>query len=1138
MVSLRKGWLTSLFILSAALMLLSSAANAQQIFGRIFGTVTDATGAAVQNAKVTITDRDKGTQFVVPTNESGNYEKGQLIPGTYQVTVESPGFAKQSFKNITVLVNSAPRVDAALNPGNVTETVEVTAAAPTLQADRADVQTSFTSQQLIELPSLGRNAQNYELLAPGTSRIGFAHASSEDPQGSAQIQVNGQHFSSTGYDLDGTVNQDPILGIVVINPNIDSLGEQKIMTQTYDAEFGYVAAGMVNSSTKSGTNDFHFTAFEYLQNNSPGFTSFARDPFAEPNGAPPFKLNRFGGSLGGKIIKDKLFYFADAELLRQIFTGAVQTNVPTMGARTGDFSEYLRANAANQIFDPTTGNQTTGVGRQPFAGNIIPVNRQSQQALNLINTYFPIPNLTPSDPLLPNYAATGNGVRNANKWDVRTDYFLNDRTTFFGRYSNHQFDQSAPGAFGSLAGGPAFNNVTFAGNSFARNQSIAIGTTHTFNATNVNEFRFGYMKYYVQTSPNGVGTAPAQAAGIPGLNLDDFYTSGLPYFSFQNSTGGNLTGLGYGLGINSCNCPLTESEGQYQFTDNFTKIAGNHSIKFGADIRYAKNLRVPSDAHRAGELTFNLGRTGQVLTPGGAPQGGLSFATFLLGDVTNFSRYVSTSTNAAEHQRRWFFYGQDSWRATNKLTINWGLRWELVFPEEVNGAANGAQLDLRTGLINVFGIGNVGVHGVQSMNYANLAPRLGIAYQVTPKTVIRAGYGWSYGLGTFGATFGHNVTQNPPVLSSQNLTAPTAFSSVFSLANGPAAPATITVPNSGQFLLPDGISGKARPLDVRLPRAEAYNLTVEHQLGSATSLSVGYVGNVGRHVGAGSGDGYNINVNQAAFVPGVASQDVRKPYYAAYGWTQGIDLYCMCNTSYYSSLQVQLKRSFKGGYATQVSYTYQSAVSDAADPYTLLYNRPLGRGRENSIPNHGLTIAQNFNIPFGRGRTYGNNANRFVDIVLGGWNLSGVTSFYSGLPFTPNLTNVDNRPDVGPGNRPDVGSGSAYATNQSRDQWLNVGAGNSISSAFAIPAANTYGNYGFNTLRGPIFINQDVNLSKSFSLTERLKWQIRAEGYNIFNHTNLGLPNTNVNGSGAGQITAISFGSQMRRLQFAMRLDF
>src|SRR5436305_1564520 len=300
MVSFRRRVVQAVLAVFVVLCGVTCQLDAQQVFGRIFGTVTDATGGAVSNSKVTITDQNKGTQFDVTTNESGNYDKGQLVPGTYTVAVEAPGFSKQQFKDIPVLVDNAARVDASLQPGNVSETVEVTAAAPTLQTDRADVSTTFSSAQLIDTPSLGRNAQAFQLLTPGSVKIGsFSHASSEDPQGSAQIQVNGQNVSGTGYQLDGTENHEPIPGFMVPNPNIDALAEQKISSQDYDAEFGYAGAGIQNASTKSGTNDFHFTAFEYLRNNSPGFTSFARDPFSEPGGAPAFKWNQFGGSIGG-----------------------------------------------------------------------------------------------------------------------------------------------------------------------------------------------------------------------------------------------------------------------------------------------------------------------------------------------------------------------------------------------------------------------------------------------------------------------------------------------------------------------------------------------------------------------------------------------------------------------------------------------------------------------------------------------------------------------------------------------------------------------------------------------------------------------------------------------------------------------
>ena len=466
------------------------------------------------------------------------------------------------------------------------------------------------------------------------------------------------------------------------------------------------------------------------------------------------------------------------------------------------------------------------------------------------------------------------------------------------------------------------------------------------------------------------------------------------------------------------------------------------------------------------------------------------------------------------------------------MTINYGLRWELIFPETVNQPGNGGQLDLRDGTIAVFGQGLVGAHGIQDMNYKNFAPRLGIAYQLTPKTVIRAGYGWSYELGTFGSLFGHNVTQNLPVLAIQDTTAPNSFSTVFNLAQGPPTLPTVTPDKYGRFPLPDGVSGKARPLTVVLPRVMAYNITAQHQLTNKISVSAGYVGNQGRHVFF---DGPNFNVNQADFVPGVP-QNNRKPFFNKYGWTQGIDFYCNCANNRYDSFQSTIDIRGWSGWTVSGNYTYQVAQGDSGDSYGFLYNRPLQYGNQNFITHHQITFAQNYDIPFGRGRKYGSNANRFVDFALGGWNISGVTQFYSGRPFSPNIGTAPAgavRPDVGPSGRPDKGSGDPYkGAAKNRDQWFVGGLG----GAFLLPANNTFGNYGFNDLYGPIYINQDISIAKSFALTERFRFTVRGDAFNSFNHTNLGDPNTNVTDSNAGQITGIQ--GTMRRLQFSGRIDF
>ena len=1152
MLSLRKSALFAVCI-SLALFRFSGTLSAQQVFGSIFGTVTDPSGAAVNGAKVTITDVNKGTKSDVTTNESGNYTKGQLILGSYQITIEASGFQKAVSDPITVQVDAAARFDVSLKVGNVTQEVEVTAAAPLLQSDRADVAQTFTAQQIEELPSIGRNAQAMELLNPGTIRLGWAHASDENPQGSVQMEVNGQLFSAMGYELDGTTNQDPILGIIVINPTFDSLAELKQANQNFDSEFEYVGGGVATYSTKSGSNDFHGGAFDYIQSNTPGFTDFARNPFTGV--APTYHDNQFGGSIGGRIIKDKLFFFGDAQLNRQAQGGSVLTSVPTAAERgnisTGtpaDLSDWYKAGSNEQIYDPKSGNPD-GTNRTPFPNNQIPAARLSPQA-EAILAYFPTPNSTVSGtPYANNYSASGAVAITGNLWNTRWDYYINPKNVIFGRYSYAAYTEQAPGAFGLEAGGPTIGN--YAGDSNALNQSLALGWTNTISPTLVNEFRLGYMRYHVFDVPNGYGTQPATAAGIPGLNLDKTYTSGMPYFNISNPNGSEQ--LGYALGVNQCNCPLTQSERQIQFIDNLNKTHGNHSFKFGADLRYAMNLRVPSDSHRAGELSFNGSNTSDVTSKGEV--GGIGLASFLLGDVSGFQRYVSTSTDAEERQKRLFWYGQDEWRVSPKLTVTLGLRWEMVFPESVNAAGNGATLNLSNGLMYVFGVGGVSSHGIQTMNWHNLAPRAGIAYQLNPKTVVRTGYGWAYNLGTFGSTFGHNVTQNPPVLSNQQGLTPNGvnFLPVFTLDKGPSAPPAVTVASNGTFPLPNGINPKFRPDTVTLPTNYLYNLTIERQLTNKIVFSAGYVGNSSRHGFFGTGQ--NINPNQMVYFPNAqkagqtSGTNADLPYFALYGWTQGLSYYCNCSNEQYNSFQSTVKVNALAGWTVQGNYTYQRQRGDGWGPYNstyyFLYDRSAGTGYDDLLPRNQITIAQNYDIPFGHGRKWGANIARAADAALGGWTVSGITTFYSGLPLNPTLETYGSnvQPWAGPNNQPLVGSGSPYATTQNRNQWI-VGCPSQqcTTGPYLFPASYTFGNWPTGTMFGPHFINEDFSLMKSFRITERVSFGLRMDSTNFFNHTNLGGPNTDVQSTSVGQITGIAFGGNngigMRKMQFSGNIRF
>src|SRR5512147_2965537 len=453
-----------------------------------------------------------------------------------------------------------------------------------------------------------------------------------------------------------------------------------------------------------------------------------------------------------------------------------------------------------------------------------------------------------------NLIASGSGPFSANQWDTRIDWNTSESLQVFGRFSMARFQLSGQGLLGALGGqGNGLNGL--AGSAITHNYSLASGFTKTFSNTLLTDFRFGYFKYNPTTHKPDEGATPAKDVGIPNVNLGDLFTSGWP--SFQFAGGSIFSNFGDGLNVGRCNCPLVESEQQFQFVNNWTKIHGNHTIKFGADIRYAMNLRVPSDANRAGEFNFNAAVTSNAGT------GGFDFASFLLGDSNEFKRFVSSSTDAAERQKRLFFYGQDTWRVTPKLTVNYGLRWEVYTPETVNGKGNGGFANITEGVIRVAGYGDNNLAGNVKNTWKAFAPRLGVSYQVAPKTVVRLGYGRSFDIGVFGSNFGHAVTQNLPVLVNQDVTGVTTFTPAVTLSGGPPTFVFPAIPSNGIIPITNGIQPRIRPDHQVLPTLDAWNLTIQHQLTNSMSLEVAYVGNKGTHVFAGNGPAYDVN--QVAF---------------------------------------------------------------------------------------------------------------------------------------------------------------------------------------------------------------------------------------------------------------------------------
>jgi hypothetical protein len=1149
----------------------------QAVFGSIIGTVTDPQGNAIAGAKVTVTSVTKGTSDETTTNESGNYSVIHLIPDTYRIKIETPGFKTHDVASVLVQVDTAVRVDAQLQVGEVTQTVEVTGEVPQLKTDRADVSIDFNSEYIGKLPLVNRNFQSLLLAAPGAQQlVGWSHAATENPQGSQQTFVNGQHFSGTGYELDGTDNQDPILGIIIINPNLDSVGEAKITLSNFDAEFGKAIAGVMTATTKSGTNDIHGSAFWFRNSDA----TQARNPFNQaPNvPLPSAKWNQFGGSVGGAIIKNKLFYFADYQGTRQ--ASGVTNNIviptskvlSTCTASTGncDLSEYLTAGitGGGQAYDPATGDPNTGAGRTPFAGNLIPVGMLSPVAVALLKLFPQPANTKVKD---PNFFGSGSGPFHGNSFDVRGDYQAPGNLHIFGRYTRAYYSLTGQPNLGIGLGGVGGGVGGLSGSSIIHNHSLAAGFDKAISSTLLTDFRFGWFKYNPHSIKPDATTAAAEALGLHGLNNGSPGSEGLPVFAFD----GTLTNFGDGLDPSRCNCPLIEDEHQYQFVNNWTKIRGNHSMKFGADLRFAHNLRFPSDANRTGQLSFNHKETSLFDPATGSNAGGLDLASFLLGDVSHFERFASTSQTAAESQKRFFFYGQDNYRVTNKLTLTYGLRWEDYLPESVNAKGNGGFANLEEGIIRVGGFGPYGLNGNIGNNISGFAPRIGIAYRLKPKTVVRLGYGRSFDIGVFGSNFGHAVTQNLPVLVHQSIGAHDLNSAsindnvpVYNMNSptGPLPAAFPTVPSSGVLPLrgPDGtVAPRMRPTKQRVASVDMWNATVQHQLTSTMSVEVAYLGNKGTHGFAGDGPAYNPNPRTiVGFGNPAINPDSRRPLFNKFSYpgyidpATGLTLTCcsadigdyfgMDASSNYNALQFKVEKRFSQGLQFISHYTWSRARFHDSNYYAI--DHAIAYGPDDQNRNHVWVTNILYELPFGKGKKYMTDANTLTDYVIGGWRLTTTTNWSGGLPWTPSYNNCNQDEDVGVC-RPDRASGS-FALGVKRDSsgnltWFTpiptMGVGGS-GGGFSRPAAGTLGNIGFDSFRGPHLFTSNLSLAKNFRITERFKAEFRMDANNIFNHPVMGF-NANqgnhcIDCSSDGRITNIEQDTQMRLLTFGLRFSF
>ena len=1219
------------FALAVGLATLTHGAVAQAIYGSIVGTVTDGTGAIIPGATVVVSDPAKGTSNSYTSNGSGEFTADHLIPDVYDVKVAASGFQGFSQTGIRLFADTTTKVNAVMQIGASTQTIEVSAdQVAQLKTDRADVATTFSAQEIQELPIPDHNFTNLQLLLPGAVQLGWAHAASENPQGSKQIQIDGQAFGGVNYTLDGTDNQDAILGIIVINPNSESMSEAKISTQNFDAEFGKAVASVQTVQTKSGTNQFHGTLFDNRESNA----NLARDPFSGFNTVTGKNIpygtglkNQFGGAIGGPILKNKVFFFGDYQGVRQKSAGVGTGTVPTLlalqsctGAASAsngqagcDFSQYLNqtnAEGNHQIYNNTGATIGGTPSGSPFPNNIIPLSALSPQAVNLFKLLLAngkAPNSlgVNSAGLRNNYTGSGTGIFNSNQWDVRGDAVVSSRVHAFGRFSRFTDTLSGASLFGP-AGGPGLGIAGFGGTSLGANDSVAAGVDVVLTSKLVTDIRVGYFRYNITTAKNDPGNSNLPFLGEnvsgAGSSLAIATIFGTPDIQIADVNQTNLSGgaattqnqgpqFGSGLNENHCNCPLKEKEDQFQLVNNWTKTIGNHEVKFGVDLRYARNLRVPSDSDRTGVNNFGNGPTSNGTV------GGLGFASFILGDVTAFNRYTSTSTNAKEFQPRDFFYVQDTWRVTPRLTANLGARYEYYAPERVNGNGNGALLNLQTGFINVAGIGGVPLNlGVASAkNTWN--PRIGLAYQLNAKTVIRSGYGRSFDLGVFGSTFGHVVTQNIPVLANQSLSNVGGLTQyAFNLSNpgvagggatSPLSNFTPPAPNSsGQISINAAIPGsnpattigqsvnvKARPFTERLPTLDAWNAAVQRSITPTLSIEVAYVGNKGTHT-LSDGDGNNTNPNEPAIAlpaqysitgnalhydptqvgntisssGGTSNTTYLRRYTGgnlpacgtgACNWTQDISYYGDDQDTHYNALQAKVTKNLSQGLSISLNYAYQRGTDNASSFAT--WNKQAILGNDSNIRRSAFTAYGLWQLPFGKGKIFLNNGG-IVNYLVGGWEYSPVVQWQSGLPFT---LSYDSCAASVPSDAPCQVNGNSGALNSQLQGFgtsAKFFAPPGLGGAFTAPGLDQIGNGGRNNAFGPHFFNADMSISKNIPISERATAQFRMDAFNAVNHINYATPAGSVQSGGgisSGPFPAsLSGTTNPRQLQFTVHLQF
>jgi hypothetical protein len=1091
----------------------------QATSGSISGFITDGSGAAIPQAKVSVQDEGTGVNTQAATDGSGFYNVTHIIAGNYTVTVTANGFKTFSKQHIQLQIDSAVRADAKLEPGTLTEQVVVTAVPAALKTERADVDHLLDQHELETIPVVDDNLTTLYTTAPGVVPFSFQISTNENPSEGFMTSVNGQLWMANDYQVDGITDIAwGFTGLQIIVPPPDSVQELKITTANYDPEYGSVGGMVAQYDTKSGTNDFHGSAY-WMNRNA---WSFAANPFTETipgtgpqgrgTGVAPYNENIGGVAIGGPIKKNKVFFFADYRLNRRLVGANLLTTVPNDAFRNGDFSAVA---ATDPIYDPTTGNPD-GSGRALFPNNTIPANRINPVATNLLAI---LPHANISQATQNNYLGTGKSPFNTDEIDERVDWNFSDKDKFFERYSYMWSYFSNPSVFGVAAGGPSIagGNASTA-NSW--NQLLSMNYTHAFTPTLLAEVRAGFARFYLNEYQNDASLETNNKVGIPNINQGSSLTGGLAAIEVAGPVGSWTMGT-------QGSVPRLDRSTVFQLVNNWTKVAGNHEIRWGADIRWNFEDLFTLNQSTRGEFDFNQTVTGSA----DAPDSGNSTASFLLAGAGSFERgqFILWPD---ERATRISGYGGDSWKPTPKLTLNYGLRWDYISPISPKNPGGDVNYDFDNGSLILAGLGNISKYSNVQPRYNNFAPRLGFAYLLTEKTVIRGGLGRSYFINGFDAAFNH-LDSSYPVAQAQAVDQSSLYTPIFPMNEGPPAPPAPVFPASGIIpasQVPANDFAKAWYPERKTSSVDSWNLSIQRQLGADTTLTVAYVGNKGNNL-----DYSFYNIDAAPPAPGDLL--TRRPLYIKFGFTGQMYLNCTCDDSNYNAVQITGVKRFTKNYSFHSAFTYAKALDDeigargpqGGNPYDLKGSYGVSYLNQAVI----WTTTHSILIPFGKGQRFGSNTNQIAQDLLGGWTFDGITTLQSGLALSPtdsdsSTLNADF--SQRPNRIPNV---SLSPKEKNRHLWLNP-------AAFVTPpVCCVWGNASPGSMRGPAYYDLDWALGRTFGFKTPLnadltQLQFRLESFNLLNHTNLGQPTNDINNPQFGLINGIT--GNMRNLQFDLHL--